>query len=358
MNDIDEKIEYSDVKNNFIWFSERDLILENDYMNKTLSRIYNFLQNLENYDEKYIFWECLDEYEPPAFIGNKIFYRLNEQLKKNGKYLYFLFGSPNQKIYNQCNWLNTNIDYINFPTSSLFRTNQQIDYHDYKNEKIKFDYFLKCFNKRPHLHRCIMIDYLSKYNLIDNNLISWNELNYEFDFEYFKQKKIVVDLKDNQDFTYHYFNNNFKCLFDIVTESNDKFLFFSEKTWVSIYNQNTISVFYGSQHQNLYLEKLGFKLYHELLDYSFDKEENQNKRCDMMLKQIKEYENKDKLLVYDKIKKISEFNRHRFFEIYNNNLYIPKFFIEMVYDNYDEIISHPYTHGQSMQIIKGIYKNK
>lgn len=324
-------MEIQDIQDNFVFFSERDLFEK--YKNHSFIKLFTFhrvalLESLlTKIDEKYIFFDCLDEYEPPLFITNIFWKKLNFKLKAENKYLIFLIGSPKTKQYQNVDWLGTNIKSIHLPLSSIFWSVDEMNtnsFFDTVKTPTKIEYFIRCFNRYPHRHRCILIDKLSQYNLIENNLISWNIINDEYNFEYFEQKKLIVDydltqIQQNKVM----FNEQIKSsLFDLVTESNTDYLFYSEKTWKSYLQNNSISIFLGSQYQNISLQKYGFELYDEVIDYKFDSYPLYEDRVDSLLEQINYLREKDFQLVYDKVKKKINHNSDNVLEIFNNKKYI------------------------------------
>lgn len=354
---INDKITYNQLNNNYLWFGDRDLLDSDDYEKNTINRINNFFPNISEYNEKYILWDCLDEYEPPAFISNELFEKINHYLKKYKKYLIFLLGSPNQEIYKNSRWLNSNINYVNIPTTSLYSTISHGYLSDINDRN--FDFFIKCLNNAPHHHRCTMIDYLSKYELVDGNLISWNIINKKYSFKFFNQKQIHIDYRpESSGFANHSFTEiESTSLFEIVNESNSEYLFFSEKTWKSLLDSRTVSFFFGAKNQNTFLNELGFQLYDELIDYKFDNEVNLEDRAEKLILQLKKYENKNKKNIFDLVKEKTEYNRKLCYELYKNQKYIPVFLIEIIRNDYHKLAKNQFLYGQSSHIITSIYNS-
>jgi len=193
-------MEIPEINDNFIWISERDLFSKRIHsfhgQLNTFHRIDLFISQIEQIDEKYILFDCIDEYEPPLYIDEHVWQFLNQKLKKVNKYLFFILGSPDQKNYRNTSWLNSNIKKLHLPLASIYWTIQELEnqnFHNNTKEGFHTNYLIRCLNRAPHTHRCIIIDKLQKYNLIDNNFVSWNVLSENYKFKYFKQRKIIQD---------------------------------------------------------------------------------------------------------------------------------------------------------------------
>jgi len=144
----------------------------------------------------------------------------------------------------------------------------------------------------PHPHRCDMIDSLAEQKLLETNYYTWNTSTEEYEQPYsFKYFNEVVkhdrggykDTKDN--FSYpdiEYFTS----LFDLVIESTDSVVFFSEKTWKPIRLGKPFLLF-GHQYLHRELRKLGFFLFEDVVDYSFDEEPNTLKRAKLLAAELK-----------------------------------------------------------------------
>jgi len=345
-------METHDIQDNFVFFSERDLFYnnQNNIQLFTLHRLDLLESSLSKIEAKYIFFDCLDEYEPPGFISNIVWKNLNKKLKSKNKYLIFLIGGPKTQQYQNVEWLKTNIKSIHLPLSSIFWSVDEMNrngFFDTIKTPTKIKYFIRCFNRYPHRHRCILIDKLARYNLIENNLISWNMTNDEYNFEYFEQKKLIVDYDLTQvQQNKVMFNQQIESsLFDLVTESNTDYLFYSEKTWKSYLQNNAISLFLGSQYQNTSLQKYGFQLYDEIIDYKFDSYPLYEDRVESLIDQINYLRDKDFETVYDRVKKKINFNSDNVLKIFNNNKYI------------DPIVSNTFDKKFIEKIKKTVYND-
>jgi len=82
----------------------------------------------------------------------------------------------------------------------------------------------------------------------------------------------------------------YKSCCDVVMETSPikNSVFFTEKTMKEIlYNRPYLC--FGAKKQNIFLKKLGFELYDEIFDYSFDSDLNVKERLNLFVEQIKKY---------------------------------------------------------------------
>lgn len=159
---------------------------------------------------------------------------------------------------------------------------------DKRNE---YKYPFICLNNRAHLHRCYVIDFMAKYNLINTQKVSWidplNEvMASKFKFKYFDGNRVDFDnMKTNQD-SYIIPNEYYESFVDFVTESSHETIAISEKTIKPLVFKKPF-VIMGAAGINKHLEKLGFKLYDEIIDYSFDEVEDIELRAELYVKNMK-----------------------------------------------------------------------
>lgn len=203
---------------------------------------------------------------------------------------------------------------------------KQQDLLNLQNKKTFLHPFV-CFNNRGHLHRCYAIDYISKYKLFDKGIITWHNFlkeNTDFKFKYFDNtvKKIDddFDVKLDSFLLPHQYHES---LFDFVTECSHETIMISEKTATPIILKKPF-VALSSPHFNKYLQKLGFVLYDEIIDYSFDNIEDLDVRAHEFVKnmeRISKIKNFDE--VYSLLKPKIEFNYQNFLKIINDRSFIP-----------------------------------
>lgn len=194
---------------------------------------------------------------------------------------------------------NLNISSVNILDDSLNLDNRQIN-------------FLFCsYNNIAKTHRIKFMNMLAKYDLFKNGYISWRDIiraaqdeiekipknvlhSYYFYPELYTDwdpKILILDqsLDDvfNQEILPPFHLNSFV---EIVTESDDNLFFISEKTSKPLLSKVLFLVI-GSVNFHKNLQKLGFKLYDEIFDYSFDSYADIEYRIAGVIKNLLKYQN-------------------------------------------------------------------
>jgi len=186
-----------------------------------------------------------------------------------------------------------------------------------------------CLNNNPHIHRCFLIDKIAKYNLFDKGVVSWADINgfvknMQFDFEYF-DKKTIIDLDNMASHRGSYvipkeYNDVF---FDFVTESTSNVIFITEKTIKPLIFKKPFAVL-GYVGINQYLRELGFELYDEIIDYSFDNIEDLNIKTEMFAQEMIKISNLTNLNdVYKSLEEKINYNYNRCLEL-SKDMELPK----------------------------------
>jgi hypothetical protein len=177
------------------------------------------------------------------------------------------------------------------------RTNENVN-------DFKFPYIT--LNNISKNHRCMIMDLLAKYNLIDTGAIAWRDIRRECDdirhafpdgitdsvyfgyqYKYWKPKRMILDQNINDVFFQETMPIEFNQSFmQLVTESDDEVIFYSEKTATPIL-LNKLFLIAGAKGYHLGLKNRGFELYDEIFDYSFDSETDDFLRYDGLVENVK-----------------------------------------------------------------------
>jgi hypothetical protein len=183
-------------------------------------------------------------------------------------------------------------------------------------------------NGRAHPWRCMFIDYMYKENLFQHGFISWHnteEWSYQYDFKWWTPERMEFDQKWIEAKKFHSFLNIFippeefkDSLFSIISESHPRALFITEKTYVPIYHQRPFLIS-GAPYTHRYLKKMGFKLFDEVIDYSFDKELDDEKRCEMFMKEVAKLCQYDITELQNKLQKKVLYNFNNLLNIVQTN---------------------------------------
>lgn len=157
-------------------------------------------------------------------------------------------------------------------------------------------------NNKAHWHRCMMMDYLEKNDLIKHGDISWHEKNTSYNFKWWKMKRMTLDEKYVHTLnSYSTLPQGFSDTFiSLVAEANMKAHFITEKTWMPVFFGRPFIIF-GPAGIHKEMATLGFKMYDEIFDYSFDDIENMEERCQAIMDVLTSLVTQDLLDLRNKI---------------------------------------------------------
>lgn len=205
---------------------------------------------------------------------------------------------------------------------------------DIKNNNICLDTPLEhlfiSLNNISHVYRARLMDELAKNNLIEKGAISWRDVSRMYDnqrtdeldsvrhgyvYKYWKPKRMyldqpLIDYSNNVE-QYHIPIQIKSSFAQIVAESTVNQGFISEKTTTSIF-YNKMFMVLGCQNFHANLVEMGFKMYENVFDYSFDSDPDYEIRVEKIVKNIKRYENysmTDLQKIINSNKSIIKYNR-------------------------------------------------
>ena len=268
-----------------------------------------------------------------------------------------------------------NLNFICWPTFLLhyayYGATKNLGNIDNLGEITNFDKFYLCLNAKGRNHRALFIDNLSKHNLFNDGIVTWNSVNRDnYEFKYWNEEIIKYDNYDFSNQSTEYSNVLFsKALVNVVTETSEhpSYLFITEKTYKPIlFEQPFICL--GAKNQNHGLERFGFQLYDELFDYSFDTECELQKRIDGIIDNLLKIKNDNLIELYKKVKNKVKLNKQRALDIINNDPYVPNILIELYKLHGNDFISlfgklnvsfnSSYHMESSFVLLEEILKNK
>jgi hypothetical protein len=197
--------------------------------------------------------------------------------------IYFFTGN---NVFKQ-NYIQDFNDTMNILETQTFFESQTKDYCNNNflyNEKFKshkrHKYFLS-LNRSPRLHRSKLFDYLKENDLLEYGYVSfvWRD--------YFVDSELTTSAEDNQAGAFierEYFEDSY---FNIVTETwfYEKSLFLTEKIFKSIIYFQPFLLFGGAHSLKLFRD-LGYKTFDKIIDESYDDEENNDKRFNMVISEL------------------------------------------------------------------------
>jgi hypothetical protein len=251
--------------------------------------------------------------------------------KENNIEVNFVFGSADMSFYNENYHFPTdNINTYLWPHYHMYRSfNELYDHRYFLNQNklnLKFTIPFISMNNRSHTHRKILMDNLEKYNLINYGAVSWhNDNDISYDWNYWKNNHRLVLSGDYQ----KNFNNFIIPLewndsfMNLVSESTIDKIFFTEKTWTPLFLQKLFLV-QSAPHFYKVFQEMGFLIYDEIFDYSFDNILDINERTDAIVQNVKNIIGKDYEQLYNISKLKLEYNfNHAIKIISSDNNIIP-----------------------------------
>ena len=201
-----------------------------------------------------------------------------------------------------------------------------------------------CRNRGERHHRTALLYSLGEKGLLDGNFYSllytphptntgYDLSNYSreinlSDFK-LKQKTLPEDGDVNHHADYYRFSPGVvHSAIDIVTETSDDTLFYTEKTFRNLITGKPFLIF-GAPRINSILKSYGYKLFDNIVDYSFDFIEDDVERLKKFTEEIyrlcSNYSPKE---LYNSCKHTAIHNRIHSFEILKKRDFIPQIFLD------------------------------
>lgn len=250
------------------------------------------------------------EWEINPQWNNSPYYSKLEKFAKD-KVLNIFFGCWHSKLWNNNTQIPKHANLIFDPVFWIKQTYKNMQFHNNLLFDVS-DYPNKIFlslNTQPWKHRCQMIDELAKQNLLDYGSISWHIIPKNYEWKFWNPTKLILDEEytTNLD-SYKTLPQQFSTTFmSLVAESTLKCHFLTEKTWMPVFLKKPFLV-WGPRGIHQKFSSLGFRLYDEVFDYSFDKIKNDEQRLEALTKQLSNLKNCDLTNLRKKLINTLEFN--------------------------------------------------
>jgi len=218
-------------------------------------------------------WEYWFDLDP-----SRVWSKLLEVTKRRNKPVEVITGAhvvlKNEPIY-------TNVTVNNWDTYWMYSTYDRVAHLPTKDEPIQYHYIY--MNHKSHQWRCHLMDLVVKNDLLKYGAVSWHTIPNDYDWKYFQPKEIVLtdpfaESKDHFILPIEY-NQSFAQL---ISESNTATIFMTEKTCIPLVLGKPFLVATAPNYHR-FLESIGFELYTEIFDYSFDSELDEEKRFEGLL---------------------------------------------------------------------------
>lgn len=290
------------------------------------------IELLKFFKPKTFIYDCSTEYEPSQGFNDEGLIILDKYLLDNKIDSYLLLGTSSLNDYTNMPSI-LNLKSFKFKFFPYLFLNEVIKHNTFEVPTSKIKHLFINHNNKPHYHRCLLVEKLIEKNLDKVGNFSWNYLTkdyYEkynnilldkdFKFVYFKEKKISI--KDNYSITQNQYSNPgltyAESLFDIVSESNIDVKFITEKTYKPlVYGKPFIILSFKGA--NAHIKSLGFKLFDNIIDYSFDNYDKIEDRVEGLCNELQNLSNQNYEELNNKMKNIVQYNKEKAFIINNNS---------------------------------------
>lgn len=210
---------------------------------------------------------------------------------------------------------------------------------DSQVSKEPIDKLFCLLNGNAHCYRCLTMDLLCRDNLLDKGYISWYDFNCPkgYTFKHWTPTKLTIDEFNNSRNLFTVPPEYSRAFVNIVSESNMIPYFLTEKTTKPLFLKKPFLVISKEGFHTKFLVELGFKLYDEIFDYSFDAITDQDSRVEAVVQEIKRFENYSIAQLQELTAQIGhklEFNqKHLTSLMYDVNIW-PKIILDLLNDEY------------------------
>lgn len=200
-----------------------------------------------------------------------------------------------------------NVEFILVPDIFCYFVGMQPLYTDRIGAQKKKIHYIN-LNGRASLERATLLDKLAKYEILDGDYFSWNNLLDKWQGKYWRQE-INQFTRPGATFKPYMFPKQAQsALVSLVSETDQSVKFITEKTFRSILYKVPV-IIYGPKLVNAKLEEMGFKLPRELFNFDFDNIDDTEERADAIAAAMKDFK-KNKIKSY--IKPLNEIAEHNF----------------------------------------------
>ena len=276
--------------------------------------------------------------------------KIDSILVNNNNTLDILIGTNDYKS----KLISSKVNVHCWPTGWLSSSYQR--FHEYNTqfvqELVDIKYPFVSMINVPRRHRCCLMDELSRLNLISMGSISWNMLvseiyGYVYPWKFWEETILHVDdfYNKNKKDQYTVPEAYKKSFIDLVSETSVDQIFLTEKTARPLFHKKPFIV-QGAANFHKYLTTLGFILYDEIIDYSFDQEVDSEIRSRMIVQEIEKIaKNGNYNDLRKKIHEKIEFNYSKFCSIALDKTLLPKILLDNLVagDRYTHRITEMYS---------------
>ncbi len=153
-----------------------------------------------------------------------------------------------------------------------------------------YDHTFISMNNQPHRHRIALMDMFAKYDLINDNKISFRRTNDAMFYYWDNPRPLYLEQENTEGIKFHRetlpscYND---CFMTVFGESDGENLYTISGSTVLplLFNKPFLAL--GPQNYMMFLESFGFQRYDEIFDYTFDTVYNIEERAEVLVSEIK-----------------------------------------------------------------------
>ena len=293
----------------------------------------------ETHKETHFVYDTHREMELTDNLREWVYYINNSLTKSNSKLTCLIAGDRVQNYYgrtkvapiqqfDRINIIQNHNHFIRLAVERYEGHFRELYETNHKELQQDFDYFLHYLNNKPHQHRCELMNEVQGTDLLDNSFYTWSKLTSTSDewnskdFPWTNWKEKIVHDKDeialdcgHVDFTDEYnLNEKHKAAVHLISESTLDCFFLTEKTVKPLILGNLFLVG-GAVNFHNKLKNLGFELYDEIFDYSFDTLTDYKERIKGIITNLETIKDKDYNELYKICEKKIKHNQKRCWEL-------------------------------------------
>lgn len=216
---------------------------------------------------------------------------------------------------------------ILWPTFWMSKTYCDLLPGSHISDNSKIDKLYMSLNYKPRMHRSLLMDELCHHDLMRYGHISWHLSDPDHVWKHWKPTKLLVDTESINQWevpsTYK------STLFNIIPETTTEMVFITEKTCTAILYKKPFIVL-GASGFHRVLKDMGFELYNELFDYSFDTDAKLPNRINGIINNINNLKNQDYEILRQKVKDKVEHNYNKIVELATTRKHVPDFMLQYI----------------------------
>lgn len=313
-----------------------------------------FVEDINKFHPNIIVLFCETEWD-----SRELTIELAEILNLNNIKLIVTFCSyPNIYYEQKTNYFN-NIELVHWPTYWMHWTLMCSKLINFNIEYNNFKYPFICLNNKNHKHRCALIDELTGKNLLELGIVTWHRFpnkqlsDHIYKFKYYNDNIRVIN--DDFDIKLDSFlipNQYHESFLHVIGEATTNVTCISEKTWLPILFKKPWIIM-ADQYFHQKLVDLGFELYDEIIDYSFDIEPDIETRALSIAENVKKITSQNVNDLYNLIKPKTERNYQNYMRIVKDKNYVPKIIMDRAIEINNK--QHTtFTDGRYVEICKTV----